>query len=209
MYIPEIYAEHNPEEIQDFIRQNALGILITQVQQVEPAITHLPFLLQKTESGFFLETHLASKNPHLEFLKNGKPSTLVFQGPNTYISSSLYSHENVPTWNYQAVHVHGTIELMSECELLTHLESSIDFFEDKRHKQVQFANLNKKMVAGFVKQITGIRLIPYKLEAKYKLSQNRNTTDYKAIVDDLEQSTALQDRLVAKVMQDKNPDKLK
>lgn len=205
MYIPEIFAQNDPEEIKNFIREHALGVLISQVQLPEPLITHLPFILKDIDGSFVLETHLANKNPHLQHLKTGKPSTVVFQGSNTYISSSLYSHQNVPTWNYQAVHVFGTVEVMSASELVTHLTQSVDFFEGKRHQSVHFSEMNQAMVSGFLKQITGIKLTPYKLEAKYKLSQNRNESDFKAVVDDLQQSSDLNDKLVAVAMERVNP----
>jgi transcriptional regulator len=49
---------------------------------------------------------------------------VIFNGPHTYISSSWYDHENVPTWNYIAVHVYGTVKLI-EGESLRHSLSTI------------------------------------------------------------------------------------
>jgi transcriptional regulator len=42
----------------------------------------------------------------------GNDEVLAFSGPHSYISSSWYDHENVPTWNYIAVHVYGKIKLL-------------------------------------------------------------------------------------------------
>lgn len=200
MFIPKEFEVKDFTEIKEFIRQNPLGTIVSQTDLLEPKITHLPFLMLENDNSFYLEAHLALKNPHLEELKKGKYATLIFQGPDAYISSLLYEKENAPTWNYQAVHVFGTIEPLTNEELKLHLDKSVSHFEKDRKKQLEFKNLSPKMVEGMLKQIVGFRVIPLKMEAKYKLSQNRNEKDFHVIVDDLEKSNKLKTKALASEM---------
>ena len=185
MYIPKEFEITDQQEIQRFIQQNPLGILISVADQHEPLITHIPFLLTQQGSQFHLEAHLARENKHANVIKSGEKATIVFQGPNGYISSSVYEKQNVPTWNYQAVHLYGNITVFTENELLAHLEKTVAHFEKNRAEPIQFNKLSPEMIKGYLKQIIGFRFIPSRIEAAYKLSQNRTERDYKAIVDDI------------------------
>lgn len=185
MYIPKEFKINGNQEVKRFIQENPLGVLISVAGQEEPLITHLPFLLIQEEGQFKLEAHLAMQNKHAGVLKSNEKATIVFQGPNGYISSSVYEKQNVPTWNYQAVHLHGHVEVFSEKELLTHLEKSVTYFEQHRTHPIQFSKLSTEMISAYLKQIIGFRFIPSRVEAAYKLSQNRSTRDYQAIIDDI------------------------
>ncbi len=201
MYIPKEFIETNPDEILQFLEQNPLGMLISTAGLPEPMVSHIPFLIKTDRREIILEGHISRANSQAEQLKKGKPVLVVFQGPNTYISSSLYSHTNVPTWNYQAVHIYGTIETMETPELIQHLEESVQHFEDQRHQKLSFADFPEAMIEDYLKGICGIRIKAYKTEAAYKMSQNRNEKDYQNIVSDLAQSPASKDQQVANVMQ--------
>lgn len=193
--------ETNPEEILSFLSRNPLGILISSVGVFEPAVSHIPLLAKTVNSELVLEGHIARANSHVEHLKKGKTILAVFQGPNTYISSSVYTHSDVPTWNYQAVHVYGTVELMETSELVSHLEESVHHFESQRHAKLSFADFPEDMIEASLKEICGIRIKAYKTEAAYKMSQNRNDQDHANIVSDLAQSPSSKDQQVAAEMQ--------
>ena len=55
----------------------------------------------------------------------------MFSGPHAYISPTWYNEENtVPTWNYVAVHVYGTVRIIDEKEEMVELmEKTVDFYE--------------------------------------------------------------------------------
>ena len=187
MYIPQEFNIEDEEIIRSFIRANPLGTFITTFGGAQPYITHLPFLLIEDQSGFYLEAHIAKENLHSRILMNDKDSTIVFTGAQGYISSSVYGHENVPTWNYQAVHVHGKLEMLDDKELIQHLKASVKFFERGRENPLELASISKELLNAYLPDIIGFRLNPYKVEAAFKLSQNRNETDFTSIVNDVEQ----------------------
>lgn len=201
MYTPAYFKETNPSEIAQFLEQNSLGIIISSSGVFEPIVSHIPFLIQKDGEDFILEGHLASANQHIEHLRKGKTCLIVFQGPNTYISSSVYTHENVPTWNYQAVHVFGMVEEMTKSELLEHLKKSVQKFESRRHNQLEFDQFSPEMIDAYTNEIQGVRIRSYKVEVAFKMSQNRNASDYQNIVQDLASSNDFRDLEVSEVMQ--------
>lgn len=204
MYIPKEFKETNPDEILHFIGKNALGILVNSTGIFEPLVSHIPFISSLDNDEIILEGHLSIHNPHAEQIKKGKTALVIFQGPNAYISSSVYTHENVPTWNYQAVHIYGTVEILTKDALQAHLDQAVDFFESGRENKLNYSNFSKSMLDSYLNEIIGFRLRTYKIEAAYKMSQNRNNTDFQNIVTDLSQSKNSLDQEVAKEM-----DKLK
>ena len=200
MYIPKEFKETNQAEILHFIGKNALGILVSSTGVFEPLVSHIPFISSLKNDEIILEGHLAINNPHAEQIKNGKTALVIFQGPNAYISSSVYTHENVPTWNYQAVHLYGTVEILTKSELENHLSQAIDHFETERNNKLDYSKFSKSMLDNYLNEIIGLRLRTYKIEAAYKMSQNRNNTDFQNIVTDLSQSKNPLDQEVAKEM---------
>jgi transcriptional regulator len=200
MYIPKEFNITDSAVIESFLEDYPLGTLISSQQTSEPFITHLPFLAERKADDFTLETHLAAENPQANYLTQGKPVVVVFQGENGYVSSSVYTHHNVPTWNYQAVHMYGTVQILSQHELEAQLTRSVDFFERNRKTPLNYANFDRKMIESYLPHIKGVRIEVYKVEAAFKLSQNRNETDFHRIVSDLESSELPSNKELARVM---------
>lgn len=200
MYIPKEFEIKDLGEIIDFLQQHSLGILIVNDSEQQHSITHLPFRVEKVGDKIHLYAHLANQNPQLQSIENGKNCSIVFQGANTYISSSVYSHENVPTWNYQAVHINGHVTLMTTDELLKELDHLMGTHEEKRENPLKLSTINSELVQHNLKHITGIKIISKTIQAKYKLSQNRNKEDYQSIISDLENRKDSQAKLVAEAM---------
>lgn len=188
MYVPAEFRETDLDTVFDFIRENPFGTCIHVSPEKELEICHIPFISFKKNSTFTLEGHLAKQNRMAQLLKNGSEITLVFQGPNAYVSSSLYSHSNVPTWNYQVVHVKAKVRILNEEETLSHLEKSISFFEKKRAQALSFSDLDQNLIQHYLPEITAFSFESYDIEAAFKLSQNRNESDYQAITNDLKKS---------------------
>lgn len=137
MYIHPLNKWEDEPEIVDFIRKNAFATLISQVDG-KPFATHLPFVLGKSNSGEpVLSGHLAKANQQWKSISENEDVLVIFQGPNAYISSSWYNHENVPTWNYLAVHISGKIRLIEGEELMDHLKSLTNIYEDGRPNRVR------------------------------------------------------------------------
>lgn len=197
MYSPEEFKIKELPIVIDFLRENPLGASVCSSGTVEPIVSHLPYLVEQLGTEISLESHLSVHNPQSEHIRNGRTILLIFQGPNAYISSSVYSHHNVPTWNYQAVHVYGTIDVMTKEELLAHLKKSVHHFDGIRHGKVNFDELDSKMIESYIQEIKGFKVTSYRIETVFKLSQNRNSTDYEHIIQDLASSENPADKAVS------------
>lgn len=112
MYIPELYKNENQEEVNAFLQQNSFGILVNRTNGKLWA-THIPLELDTNENGkSILFGHISKENPQWESFESDANVLAIFSGPHSYISSSWYEKENVPTWNYIAVHVYGKIKII-------------------------------------------------------------------------------------------------
>lgn len=179
------------------MQENPLGIIISIGENASVNITHLPFLCKRVDDFFVLESHIATNNEQCKFLKDKQEVTLVFQGVNGYVSSSVYTHHNVPTWNYQAVHVKGILEFFTEKELEIHLANSVSHFEKNREKPLRYRDFDREMIASYIQEIKAFKITSTSIEAAFKLSQNRNQIDFQHIINDLEKSDKKSDNLLA------------
>ena len=114
MYIPDHYENKNQEELIHFINENPFGIIVVQGENA-PVASHIPFMVKgSSKDGYHLVGHLSKKNQIAQLIKKALPVLVIFNGPQHYISSSWYKQEEVPTWNYIAVHAYGSIAIQSE-----------------------------------------------------------------------------------------------
>ena len=137
MYTPEDFKMEDPKEQLEFIQSNTFGTLISTTSTLEPLASHLPFYIRQKEP-LVIEGHISRTNNQSKLLSNGKNALIIFQGPNGYISSSVYEHENVPTWNYQAVHVYGTISHLNNTEIEIHLSDLMTLHESVREVKKEY-----------------------------------------------------------------------
>jgi transcriptional regulator len=143
---------------------------------------------------------MAKANPHWGLLQNGQESLAIFHGPHAYVSPSLYqSRESVPTWNYAAVHVYGHARVVSDLpHLLEEMREIIHAFDPAYF--AQWSGLSGKFRDGMLKHIVGFEIVATRIEAKFKISQNRTKADQAAVIGSLGQSTDSAAVEVAKLM---------
>ena len=199
MYIPEIYKNNNQEEIVKFIQENSFGILINQ-DSGNISATHIPLEYEVDNQGEpFLEGHISLENPQWKSFETDNKVLAIFSGPNTYISSSWYDHENVPTWNYIAVHVLGTICVLNYEDTLNSLKKLVDKYEAKSENPVKVENLSDKTMMQ-AKGIVAFRIKITKIDAVKKISQNRDTKNHQNIITELEKTNNHNACLIAQEM---------
>lgn len=186
MHVPKEFLVTDPKEITSFLLENNFGTLVATSDNLEPVATHIPFTIRTDGDELILEGHIARANKQSDLLKNGKTVLVIFQGPNAYISSSVYSHENVPTWNYQSIHVYGIIRPLTETELTDHLASLVENHEKTRENPLAYNSFSPDMLQAYLKELVAFRITSYRIEAAYKLSQNRSAEDFQNIITDLD-----------------------
>lgn len=199
MYIPELYKNENQEEIQNFIQDNGFAILVNQTNGKLWA-THIPLVLDVNEKGNqILVGHISKENPQAESFQGNDEVLAIFSGPNAYISSSWYDHENVPTWNYLAVHVYGKVKILNYEQAINSLKKLTDKYEAKSEKPVRVEDLSEKTMQE-AKGIVAFEIEITTIEAQKKLSQNRDDKNYRKIISELEKTKDFQATEIAKAM---------
>lgn len=199
MYIPKFFKVTDYNEIIDFIQKNSFGIIVTTMEN-KPIATHVPLELHKKGDDYYITGHLAINNPQWKTFDNENKVLIIYQGPHSYISASWYNHENVSTWNYQAVHVYGSAYIMTEEELEEDLKLLLEKYEVHRENPVLWEKLSpqtKKLMKGIV----GFKVKVEEIQAAYKLSQNRNEEDYLSIVKNLQLENDPNSQKMAEIME--------
>jgi transcriptional regulator len=187
MYIPRRYDQKDKETIHAFIRQNSFAILIS-VYDGLPVGTHIPLQLETGADGKdILMGHISKGNEQKYSLTEGARVLAIFPGPHAYVSPRWYTEMNVPTWNYLAVHVYGTIHLIEGEELRAALSRLVDTYERQMPKPVHIEEIPEKTLHDDLRGIVGFRITIDEYQAAWKLSQNRDEQSYHQVIDHLEQ----------------------
>ncbi len=188
MYQPPHFVENRLAIQHALIRAHSLGLLITAGPDGLQA-NHVPFLIdaEDSERGT-LRAHLARANPQLRELAAAAECLVVFQGPQHYISPSLYATKRetgkvVPTWNYITVHVWGRPRVMDDA---VWLRQQIDDLtrHNERSQPVPWlvSDAPEPFVAAQIKAIVGLEIPIARIEGKWKVSQNRPAADQAVVV---------------------------
>ena len=186
MYIPRRYEEKDKDKIYAFIRENSFGILVS-VKDGIPAGTHIPLLLEKDVDGRdVLMGHISRGNEQKYALTDGAKVMVIFHGPHAYISPRWYTQMTVPTWNYIAVHVYGTVKIVEGDELHGALRRLMDHYEHPMPQPVKMEEIPDKTYHENFRGIVGFKIFIDEMQAAYKLSQNRDETSYHQVIDELE-----------------------
>jgi transcriptional regulator len=183
MFIPKLYRQDDHHIILDFVKRNNFPALVSNTENGLIA-THIPVEVVESENGTWLiYSHMSRVNPQWKSFGD-QEVMLIFQGPHTYISPTWYDHVNVPTWNYMMVHVYGKARVVEGEELKSTLARLVEQHEAHSDYRLEtlpegYAEKEMKGAIGFVVEVT-------RIDAGYKLSQNRNDKDHENIIKELE-----------------------
>lgn len=201
MYIPPYYKENDELKLIEFMQAYNFATLIS-TNNSNICATHLPFVIEKRGAKLILVCHMAKANPQWEVFTQNEV-LVIFQGPHAYISPTHYEkQQNVPTWNYIAVHATGKAKIISEpSEVIALMEKTINHFEKGFYEQ--WKNLSSEYVNGMLRAIVGFEIEVTKLEGKFKLSQNKTKNEQQNIVDSLGNSEDTAQTEISKEMKKK------
>ena len=182
MYIPKHFEVTDQEEICRFIKENAFGQLISSVDN-RPFSTHLPFQLNAEQNSLFC--HVARRNPQWKAIAE-QEVLVTFQGAHDYVSPTWYNSAGLPTWNYQAVHVYGKAELITDANELQSLVNALSHTYEQSRAKPWEPDYNPSTL----NMIVGIRIHISELQCQFKLSQNRSKEEQQNVIDALNNSGA-------------------
>lgn len=196
MYIPAHFAESDRDVLLDFLEENPLGTLVTASPTQGLYATHLPLILDRSQGAHgVLMGHIARANPHHRKASDTRDALVIFNGPESYITPSWYASKAkhgrvVPTWNYVAVHVTGTVRFVDDAEfLLSHLTRLTNAHEAERAHPWTIADAPASYIEKLVGTIVGVEIDIASLEGKWKVSQNRTDEDIDGVISGLNASS--------------------
>ena len=186
MYTPKHFRNDNTDEVKEFIRQNNFGILVSQ-HSGRIVATHIPF--EFSDGKTKLIAHVARANPQWKGFDGNSEVLVIFSGPHTYVSSSWYTITTVPTWNYIAAHVYGSIRIIEGEELYQSLVRLLNTYEKNSDNPITEEKLTRESIQKQMQGVVGFEIEITRIEASYKLSQNRDDQSHSNIIRELEKQT--------------------
>ncbi len=184
MYLRPAFVQTDQTAIRALIRDNPFAQVVTAGSRGIEA-SHLPILAFDAGEEFVLAGHFAAGNPQCEAIGADSETLVMFSGPHAYIAPSWYEAQpSVPTWDFAAVHVYGRLEALSDPVAV-----AADLHAIAEHDPAQFdvmaltQGYRDRMFAG----IRAFRMAPTRVEAQWKMSQNRSVTDRRRVIAALEE----------------------
>ena len=200
MYIPEHFRIKSEQALHKIIQTHPLGALVMMTPNGLDA-NHIPFEFDPVKN--LLTGHVARANPVWQQCGNGMDVLVIFRSEESYISPNWYPskhefHRQVPTWNYEVVHVHGHMTVQDTEKFVRGVVGRLT----RKHEAIEakpwkMGDSTPEFIDGMLKAIVGIEITITRMEGKAKLSQNRedrdrlNASDVLARQGDLELANAM------------------
>jgi len=185
VYIPQHFEEARVEELHRIVNDYPLGTFVIHGPNGLDA-NHLPFLLDagQGEHGYLI-AHVARSNPVWREARNDDEALVIFRGADAYISPNWYpstkeSHRQVPTWNYQVVHVHGKITIRDDRDFVRDVVTRLTAVHEGRTGSPQpwtMTDYPQEFIDQMLAGVVGIQIAITKITGKSKLGQNREDRD--------------------------------
>jgi len=201
MYVPAHFRLTDEATIDAFMQRELFGIIVTQGDDA-PVATHLPMLYERNADGrATIMAHIARANPEWQTFESVKVLA-IFQGPHAYISPSLYDGErNVPTWDYTAIHAYGKAHIVDDdAEAVSIVRRLTKRMEIERANPWNVETLSQDYLQTMVRGIVAFRIDVERIEAQFKLSQNRSQAERERIIAELSQSPDTTQRALARML---------
>jgi transcriptional regulator len=178
-YPPQQHQDNNREHMIDVIKTYPLAMLVS-VKDSTPLISHLPLIYSDGK----LIGHLDKFNPQAEVLKDNNEVNVIFSGPQCYISPSIYSTAQLPTWNYIMVHITGKVKEIKDPEVIkASMIEMTSLLEAPTHNYTLEPD-NPRM-AQFISYVRGFEIDIDHWEGKFKLSQDKKPSDIESAKNEL------------------------
>ena len=187
MYIPR-HFKPSDAAAQEFLGQIESGHLVTNTQKGLIS-TLLPLIYDKDRNTFF--GHIAKPNEQA-ILATEQEALLISVLNESYISPTWYAskeehHKVVPTWNYMLVNVYGHIQVHNDPQwILNQVTMLTNRFESSMPKPWSVSQAPADYLDGQLRAITGIEFKITRLEASFKMSQNKTTADLDGVTQGLD-----------------------
>lgn len=203
MYIPPHFKEVSAVTIASIISDAPLACLVAQTETGLIA-NHVPLL--QTPKGDIIG-HIALANDMHRLIADRQEVLAIFRRDDAYVSPNFYPtkqdhHRHVPTWNYEVVHVYGTITFQHDTHSKRVAVAQLTRTHERRLNGAnawRMADAPPDYMDQMLDGIVAFHVTVTKVLAKSKLSQNREPRDYAGTVAGLRASgnSAMADRMAS------------
>jgi len=175
-------------EVAAFLDAAGAAELVTVGADGFPVATLMPFVREDDR----LLLHMARANQHWKQVGEETPALAIVAGPQAYVSPAWYATKRehgrvVPTWNYSAVHLTGTVTVHQDAAWLRDVVTRLtSLHEQGRPEPWTVADPPEGFIDKQLRAVVGIELRIERVEAKAKLSQNRGDEDRSGVIAGLE-----------------------
>ena len=185
MYVPPHFDDARVDELHRILDRYPLGALVVHGPSGLDA-NHIPFEMVSAPDGTFsLHAHVARANPVWQEIATGADVLVIFRAGDAYVSPSWYpskheAHRQVPTWNYQVVHVHGRITIHDDVRFVRGVVARLTRRHEGRagnDKPWRMTDSEPAYIDEMLTKIVGIEVVPERIVVKSKLSQNKENRD--------------------------------
>lgn len=189
MHPNSAFRPDNSAEALALARDWGFGMLVMSdpaAEDAPPLISHVPFLLD--DAGKAAELHLVRSGPISRAVREARSARLVLQGPHGYVSPDWYGIEGqVPTWNYIAIHLTGTLVPLADDALPDMLARLSARFEARLTPKPEWTldKLDPGAAARMMRQVRPFRFDVATVDSTWKLSQNKPSEARLAAADHL------------------------
>ncbi len=203
MYLPKHFSSADGKQIRNLIQDNSFATILSYPKNQPVFINHLPVIFSSLPGqDDILIGHMAKMNPQWNHFQENAQATIIINGAHAYITPTWYKSHDVPTWNYAVAHLHGKMELMSDFkDQISVLNQLVDFYE-RSHPQPWKFELpdDLKNEKSLMSAIISFKFHIEKIDAKFKMSQNRSPEDRQGVIDGLSARTDEMSSLVKAMM---------
>lgn len=197
MYQPKHFSVQDVATIDALVRAYPLASVVLRTTQglplsVDPVVLYCP---ESVVQGASLLGHIARANPLGHDLQAPAEVTAIFTGPRAYISPNWYPskqdhHRAVPTYNYCTVVVHGRLRMLeARDDILQIVRHLTDQMEGDQPGAWSVDDAPPDYIEHMLKAIVGLAIDITEVQAKFKISQNREARDHSAVQMELEALT--------------------
>ena len=201
MYRPRAFVETDLAQLDALVAADPFITLVTTGEDGTPFVSHLPVLYRREGDAVRIEGHWAKPNPQA---RHAGEALLIVHGPHAYVSPGWYPDKEaagrVPTWNYAVAHLRGRLETFDDEASLGDLVSRLsDRFEAGVGSDWAFEP-EREQHRSLLRGIVGFRLVPDRIEMKFKLSQNHPLANRRSVIAALSAREDADARAVAALM---------
>lgn len=178
MHLRQAFLETDLDRIANLIRVNPFGIIVT-TQRGYAEASHIPFTLERVGEVLTVFGHFAKANPQCAAIDGGA-ALAIFSGPHAYIAPGWYATQpSVPTWDFAAVHLHGVLEPVSDDP---GIGTMLDDMAADDPVGFRVGRLEERYRMAMYSGIRAFRMVATKVEAQWKMSQNRSIEDRTRVI---------------------------